>query len=104
MCSKCGETKDVRAKSPLDDWARMKIDNARPGDVLTIDFGPWNSFPLWMMQKIADKPTVTYIFKYTYQGYKYEVTIKAGDEIALDCDWFGPAKMAEIYDSVITKW
>lgn len=104
VCSKCGATKDVRVKSPLDDWVRMQINNAKPGDVLTIDFGPWNSYPLWMMQMIADKPTVTYVFKYTYQGNKYEVTIKPGDKFALDCDWYGPLKMPTLFDTVITKW
>lgn len=104
VCSKCGATKNIRTKSPLDDWARMQINNAKPGDVLTMDFGPWNSYPLWMMQMIADKPTVTYVFKYTYQGNKYEVTIKPGDVIPLDCDWYGPAKMPTLFDTVITKW
>ena len=104
VCSKCGATRNVRVKSPLDDWVRMQINNAKPGDVLKVDFGPWNSYPLWMMQMIADKPTVTYIFNYTYQGNKYEVTIKPGDKFALDCDWYGPLKMPTLFDTVITKW
>ena len=104
VCSKCGATRNVRTKSPLDDWVRMQINNAKPGDVLKLNFGPWNSYPLWMMQMIADKPTVTYIFNYTYQGNKYEVTIKPGDVIPLDCDWYGPAKMPTLFDTVITKW
>ena len=104
VCSKCGATRNVRTKSPLDDWARMQINNAKPGDVLKLNFGPWNSYPLWMMQMIADKPTVTYIFNYTYQGNKYEVTIKPGDKFALDCKWYGPAKMPTLFDTVITKW
>lgn len=104
VCSKCGATRNVRAKSPIDDWVRMQINNAKPGDVLTLNFGPWNSFPLWMMQMIADKPTVTYVFKYTYQGNKYEVTIKPGDKFPLDCEWYGPAKMPTLFDTVITKW
>ena len=77
---------------------------AKSGDVLIMDFGPWNSYPLWMMQMIADKPTVTYVFKYTYQGNKYEVTINPGDKFALDCDWYGPLKMPTLFDTVITKW
>lgn len=104
VCSKCGATRNVRVKSPLDDWVRMQINNAKPGDVLNLNFGPWNSYPLWMMQMIADKPTVTYIFNYTYQGNKYEVTIKPGDKFALDCEWYGPAKMPTLFDTVITKW
>ncbi len=103
VCSKCGATRNVRVKSPLDDWVRMQINNAKPGDVLNLNFGPWNSYPLWMMQMIADKPTVTYIFNYTYQGNKYEVTIKPGDKFALDCEWYGPAKMPTLFDTVITK-
>lgn len=104
VCSKCGATRNVRVKSPLDDWVRMQINNAKPGDVLNLNFGSWNSYPLWMMQMIADKPTVTYIFNYTYQGNKYEVTIKPGDKFALDCEWYGPAKMPTLFDTVITKW
>lgn len=104
VCTKCGATKDVREMSPISQWALWQIANAKPGDVLIMDFGPWNSYPLWMMQMIADKPTVTYIFKYTYQGNKYEVTIKPGDKFALDCDWYGPLKMPTLFDTVITKW
>ena len=104
VCSKCGATRNVRTKSPLDDWVRMQINNAKPGDVLKLNFGPWNSYPLWMMQMIADKPTVTYIFNYTYQGNKYEVTIKPGDTVPLDFDWYGPAKMPTLFDTVVTPW
>lgn len=103
VCSKCGATKNVRTMSPLDDWFKMQISNTKPGDVLKLNFGPWNSYPLWMMQMIADNPTVTYIFNYTYQGNKYEVTIKPGDTVPLDFDWYGPAKMAELFDTVIVK-
>ena len=102
-CTKCGVKKDVREKSPFDEWVRMQINNAKPGVVLKLDFGPWNSFPLWMMQMIADKPTVTYVLNYTYQGKKYEVTIKPGDKFALDCEWYGPLKTASMFDTVITK-
>ena len=49
---------------------------------------------------IADKPTVTYIFNYTYQGNKYEVTIKPGDKFALDYDWYGPLKMPILFDNL----
>ena len=103
VCSKCGATRNIRAKSPLDDWVRMQINNAKPGDVLKLDFGPWSSYPLWMMQMIADKPTVTYIFNYTYQGNRYEVTIKPGDKFVLDCDWYGALKMPTMFDTVVTK-
>lgn len=103
VCSKCGATRNVRDKSPIDDWVRMQINNAKPGDVLSLNFGSWNSYPRWMMQMIADKPTVMYVFNYTYQGNKYEVTIRPGDEFALDCDWYGPAKMASLFDTVVTK-
>lgn len=103
VCTKCGATQGVRTKSPLAEWARMMINNAKPGDELKLDFGPWHSFPLWMMQMIAEKPDVTYVLKYTYQGKMYEATIKRGEKFELDCEWYGPLKTAELFDTEITE-
>lgn len=103
ICTKCGATQGVRSKSPLAEWARMMINNAKPGDELKLDFGPWHSFPLWMMQMIAEKPDVTYVLKYTYQGKMYEATIKRGEKFELDCEWYGPLKTAELFDTKITE-
>ena len=103
VCTKCGAKKSVCEKSPLDGWAALQIRKAKSGDVLTMDFGPWNSYPLWMMKMIADKNDVIYIIKYTYQDQKYEVTIKPGDKFELDCDWYGPLKMPTLFDTVTTE-
>ena len=67
-----------------------------------LDFGAWNSFPKWMLEKIAAKPTTTFIFKYTYMGCNFEVTIEPGTVIPLDCDYYGPLKMERLFGATIT--
>lgn len=104
VCTKCGETRDSRELAPTELWASMKIDRAESGSTLVMEFDNWNSYPLWLMQKIAAKPDVTYVFKYDYQFKHYEVTIRPGQKFALDCDWYGPLKMAGLFETKITEW
>ena len=104
VCTKCGETRDSREFAPTELWSSMKIDRAESGSTLVMEFGNWNSYPLWLMQKIAAKPDVTYVFKYDYQFMHYEVTIRPGQKFALDCDWYGPLKMAGLFETKITEW
>ena len=102
VCSKCGATKDVITKAPYEQ-AGLLIDNAETGDTVILDFGPWHSYPKWMLEKIAAKPDVTFVFKYTYKNEKYEVIIEPGTQIPLDCLWYGPKKMAALFGANITN-
>lgn len=106
VCS-CGARRNVQPISAygyvLNQYAVPMINAAKEGDTVTFEMGEWSSYPLWFMKKIADKPTVTYVFKYFYEDSDYEVTIKAGDKFALDCEWYGPLKMPTLFDTVITK-
>ena len=102
VCSKCGAVGNIRVKSPVDDKASSMIDNAKSGDTVVLDCGSWNSFPKWMLEKIAAKPTTTFIFKYTYMGCNFEVTIEPGTVMPLDCDYYGPLKMERLFGATIT--
>ena len=51
------------------------------------------------MEKLVSKSAqgVTFVFHYNWNHQKQEVTIPAGTPIDLNFDWYGPAKMAELY-------
>ncbi len=97
VCSKCHEYKNVRVKTPIEDKANLLIDNAQPGDTVVIDCGIWCSIPRDLLARIASKPTVTYIFKYTFNGANFEVTIGPNAVIPLNLDWYGPLTMAQLF-------
>ena len=40
---------------------------------------------------------VTFVFKYKWNHKLQTITIPAGTPIDLNFDWYGPAKMAELY-------
>ncbi len=103
VCSKCGAIGNTQKMPPQGEWGISKIENIKSGETMVLDFGPWNSFSKAFLEKVAANQRGTFIFRYTYMGNLYEVTIKPGDITALDFDWYGPAKMAEMFDTVITK-
>lgn len=78
------------------------IDTAKAGDTVTYDFGDWHSLPLGFMEKVASRPDLTYVFKCVYQSEHYEFTINLGTKFELDCLWYGPLKMAELFNTKIT--
>ena len=51
------------------------------------------------MEKLAAKSAegVTFVFHYKWNHQKQEITIPAGTPIDLNFDYYGPAKMAELY-------
>ena len=102
VCS-CGATRNTQPLSAygyaLNDYATSMINEAKSGQTITFEFGEWNSFPKSFMAKLVDKSAqnVTFVFHYNWNHVKQEITIPAGTPIDLNFDWYGPAKMAELY-------
>ena len=102
VCS-CGATRNTQPISAfgliLNDYAPSLIKAAKPGQTVTFEFGEWNSFPKEFMAKLVDKSAqnVTFVFHYNWNHVKQEITIPAGTPIDLNFNWYGPAKMAELY-------
>ena len=102
MCS-CGATRNTQPLSAyvyaLNEYATPMINAAKSGQTITFEFGEWNSFPKSFMAKLVDKSAqnVTFVFKYKWNHKLQTITIPAGTPIDLNFDWYGPAKMAELY-------
>ena len=102
VCS-CGAIKNTQPLSAyvyaLNDYATPMLNVAKAGQTITFEFGEWNSFPKSFMAKLVDKSAqnVTFVFKYKWNHKLQTITIPAGTPIDLNFDWYGPAKMAEIY-------
>ena len=102
VCS-CGATRNTQPLSAyvyaLNDYATSMINAAKAGQTITFEYGEWNSFPKSFMAKLVDKSAqnVTFVFHYIWNHVKQEITIPAGTPIDLNFDWYGPAKMAELY-------
>lgn len=102
VCS-CGATRNTQPLSAyryaLNDYAVPMIKAAKSGQTITFEFGEWNSFPKSFMEKLVEKngQNVTFVFHYKWNHQKQEITIPAGTPIDLNFDYYGPAKMAELY-------
>ena len=102
-CKTCGAIKESTPISAyafsLNKVATDKINAAKPGQTITFEFGEWNSFPKNFMEKLVAKSAqgVTFVFHYKWNHVKQEITIQAGTPIDLNFDYYGPAKMAELY-------
>ena len=102
VCS-CGATRNTQKLSAygyaLNQYATPMINAAKAGQTITFEFGEWNSFPKSFMAKLVDKSAqnVTFVFKYKWNHKLQTITIPAGTPIDLNFDWYGPAKMAELY-------
>ena len=102
-CKTCGAIKESHPISAyvysLNDYATPMINAAKSGQTITFEFGEWNSFPKSFMAKLVDKSAqnVTFVFKYKWNHKLQTITIPAGTPIDLNFDWYGPAKMAELY-------
>ena len=102
-CKSCGAVKESYPISAfeyaLNDYATPMINAAKSGQTITFEFGEWNSFPKEFMAKLVDKSAqnVTFVFHYNWNHVKQEINIPAGTPIDLNFDWYGPAKMAELY-------
>ena len=102
VCS-CGATRNTQKLSAygysLNQYATPMINAAKAGQTITFEFGEWNSFPKSFMEKIAAKSMegVTFVFHYKWNHVKQEITIPFGTAVDTSLDWYGPAKMAELY-------
>lgn len=102
MCS-CGAVRNIQPLSAyafaLNEYATPMINAAKPGQTITFEFGEMNSFPKSFMQKLVEKngQNVTFVFHYKWNHVKQEIKIPAGTPVDLNFDWYGPAKMAELY-------
>lgn len=99
----CGARRNVQTISAfgftLTEYATPMVVNAKPGETVEIDFGRWNSFPKSFMEKVAVKTqqNVSFGFHYNWNHVGQEIRIPAGTKIDTNFDWYGPAKMAELY-------
>lgn len=102
-CKSCGEIKESWPISAygysINDYATPMVNASKAGQNITFELGEWNSFPKAFMEKIAAKSAegVTFVFHYKWNHVKQEITIPAGTQVDLNYDWYGPAKMAELY-------
>ena len=103
VCTICRATRNTQSLSAygyaLNDYATPMINAAKSGQTITFEFGEWNSFPKSFMEKLVNKSAngVTFVFHYKWNHVKQEITIPAGTPIDLNFDYYGPAKMAELY-------
>ena len=101
----CGAVRNIQ-KIPamgftLTEYATPLVVNAQPGQYVEMDFGEWNSFPKSFMEKVAVKTqqNVSFGFHYNWNHVGQEIKIPAGTKIDTNFDWYGPAKMQELYGS-----
>lgn len=102
VCS-CGAIRNTQPISAMDyavnKYADQMIKAAKPGQKITLEFGEFNSFPRYMMEKIAARmnDNITFVFKFKQNKKMQTVTIEPGTAIDLQYDWYGPDKMKELY-------
>ena len=98
ICGAYGHVEGISAQRYLfAGYVDTKINAAKPGQTVTFEFGEWNSFPKYFMQKLANKNTVNYVIKFKRNHKPVTVTIPAGTPIDLQFDWYGPDKMIQLY-------
>ena len=102
VCS-CGATRNTQPISAYDyainKYADRMIKAAKPGQKITLEFGEFNSFPRYMMEKVAARmnENITFVFKFKQNKKMQTVTIEPGTAIDLQYAWYGPDKMKELY-------
>ena len=102
MCP-CGAVRNIQKISAygftLTEYATPLVVNAKPGQNVEMDFGEFNSFPKSFMEKVADKTqqNVSFGFHYNWKHERQEIKIPAGTVVDTNFDWYGPAKMQELY-------
>ena len=103
----CGAVRNIQKISAygytIQSYATPMIINAKPGETVEMDFGEFNSFSKNFMEKVAEKSkeNVSFGFHYNWNQIRYDIRIPAGTEINTDFDWYGPAKMADLYKNSI---
>lgn len=99
----CGATRNIQRLPAfgytLQEYATPMVVNAKPGQTVEMDFGELNSFPKSFMEKVAVKTqqNVSFGFHYHWNHVGQEIKIPAGTKVDTNFDWYGPAKMQELY-------
>ncbi len=103
VCTVCGYAKNTQPLSAygfaINDYGTKLVEASKSGQIIKIELGEWNSFPKSFMEKIAAKSAqnVTFVLKYKWNHVNQEITIPAFSNVDTSLDWYGPAKMAELY-------
>ena len=99
----CGATRNIQRLPAfgytLQEYATPMVVNAKSGQTVEMDFGELNSFPKSFMEKVAVKTqqNVSFGFHYNWNHVGQEIKIPAGTKVDTNFDWYGPAKMQELY-------
>ena len=102
-CKTCGFIKE---SSPISAFgyalytdATQKITAAKSGQKIILEFKELNSFPKAFMEKIAARVAegVSFEFRYNVNHELQKITIPAYSTVDTSLDWYGYAKMAELY-------
>ncbi len=102
-CSTCGFIKESSPISAfgytLDTYAQQKMDVAKSGQNIVLEFGELSSFPKSFMEKIAEKVAagVSFEFRYKVNHKLQKIKIPAYSTVDTSLDWYGHDKMAELY-------
>ena len=102
VCS-CGVMRNTQPISAyeyaLTNYLDQKLNPAKPGQTIVLELGEWNSFPKAFMEKIAAKVAAGETVELRYKvNHKLQKTmIPVGSVVDTTLDWYGPAKMAELY-------
>ena len=102
ICTICGATKDTVTITSTGVFMENKynqVKNAKAGETVVLEMGPWHSLSKGFMEEIAKRRDVTFVIHFIYEGKKYEVVIPAGRPLVLDpsIDWYGPLKQNEMF-------
>lgn len=83
----------------LETYAKQKIDAAKSGQKIVLEFGELNSFPKSFMEDVAEKVAagVTFEFRYNWNHKLQKITIPAYCTVDTALDWYGPATMQQLY-------
>lgn len=102
VCTICGATKDTVTLPSAGVFMKNRynqVKNAKAGETVVLEMGPWHSLSKGFMEEIAKRRDVTFVIHFIYEGKKYEVVIPAGRPLVLDpsIDWYGPLKQNEMF-------
>lgn len=102
VCTICGATKDTVTLPSAGVFMKNRykqIEDAKAGETVVLEMGPWHSLSKGFMEEIAKRRDVTFVIHFIYEGKKYEVVIPAGRPLVLDpsINWYGPLKQNEMF-------
>lgn len=102
FCTGCGavaNTSSIPAVMAIVANKLYDIEVFVPGKDNIIELGRMNSLSKNIMEKIAAKNDCDFIFRFTTDNnINIELYIPAGSIVDTSLDWYGPAKLMELYD------